>query len=150
MQKDLKIGMAAGLAIAAVAGLWLCTRPSLSVRERMSPDTDRPVEFDGPPRYTTNLPGVEPLQTRQNGSAADNTNNEPSTRRDYSDLTIYEQPEKIRTQKFHIVRNGETLSHIAQEYYGSSRKLRKIIDANKDVMTNPNRLTPGTKLIIPD
>ncbi len=62
----------------------------------------------------------------------------------------YEQTEKIKTQKFHIVREGETLSKISNKYYGSAGKWQKILDANRDTIKDPNKLIPGTKLIIPD
>jgi nucleoid-associated protein YgaU len=66
------------------------------------------------------------------------------------DLTIYEQQEKIKTTKFHIVRRGETLSSIAQQYYGAASKWQKILEANRDNIKDANKITPGTKLIIPD
>ena len=66
------------------------------------------------------------------------------------DLTIYEKAEKIKTTRFHIVRKEETLSAIAQQYYGTPAKWQKILDANKNVIKDPNKLQPGTKLIIPD
>jgi nucleoid-associated protein YgaU len=66
------------------------------------------------------------------------------------DSTVHEQTEKIETQRFHIVRRGDTLSEISQTYYGSSAKWRKIFDANKEAIKNPDRLSLGQKLIIPD
>jgi nucleoid-associated protein YgaU len=45
---------------------------------------------------------------------------------------------------------GETLSDIAYDRYGSAAKWRKIYNANRDVVKNPNSVRPGTKLIIPD
>ena len=66
------------------------------------------------------------------------------------DYTMYEQPEKIETQKFHIVQRGETLSAISQKYYGSAGKWQKIFDANRQTIQDVNKIQPGTKLIIPD
>ncbi len=66
------------------------------------------------------------------------------------DLTIYETNEPIKTTRFHIVRKGETLSSIAQQYYGAAGKWRKILTANAKTVKNPNKIAPGTKLIIPD
>jgi len=66
------------------------------------------------------------------------------------DSTVHEQTEKIETQRFHVVRRGDTLSEISQTYYGSSAKWRKIFDANKETIKSPDRLSPGQKLIIPD
>ena len=61
----------------------------------------------------------------------------------------YEQEEKITTTRFHIVRRGENLSAISQQYYGSANKWQKILDANKDTLKDPNKIAPGMKLIIP-
>lgn len=66
------------------------------------------------------------------------------------DLTIYEKAEKIKTTKFHIVRRGETLSGIARQYYGMPEEWRAILTANQKVIKDPNKLAPGTKLIIPE
>jgi nucleoid-associated protein YgaU len=66
------------------------------------------------------------------------------------DLTIYETREPIKTTRFHIVRKGENLSAIAQQYYGSSNQWRKIVTANAKTVKDPSKIAPGTKLIIPD
>ncbi|MCX8082456.1 MAG: LysM peptidoglycan-binding domain-containing protein [bacterium] len=52
-------------------------------------------------------------------------------------------------QKVHIVKSGETLSTIACKYYKDSSKWKVIYDTNKNVLKNPNVITPGTKLVIP-
>ena len=49
----------------------------------------------------------------------------------------------------HIVQKGETLSSLAQKYYGDKKKWKVIWDANKSVVPNKDKLTPGTKLTIP-
>jgi nucleoid-associated protein YgaU len=66
------------------------------------------------------------------------------------DLTIYETRDPIKTTRFHIVRKGENLSSIAQLYYGSSAKWRKIVTANAKTVKDPSKIAPGTKLILPD
>lgn len=66
------------------------------------------------------------------------------------DLTIYEQAEPIKTTRFHIVQKGDSLSSIAQHYYGSAAKWRKILSANEKAIKDPNKITPGTKLTIPE
>jgi len=50
-------------------------------------------------------------------------------------------------QRTHIVQPGEMLTSIAAAAYGDSRKWKWIANANPNI--NPNRLAPGTKLIIP-
>jgi nucleoid-associated protein YgaU len=55
-----------------------------------------------------------------------------------------------KTIRFHVVEKGQTLSRIAELYYGSQRQWPKIFNANRDILPDPNRLTPGLKLIIPE
>jgi nucleoid-associated protein YgaU len=132
MQKDLKTGMLLGLALATVIALWFSTHPGLSIKARLQ---HRPNNQD--PKNIT----AKPLSDVQRVSL-------PAEAPEV-DLTVYEQPEKITTQIFHIVSKGETLSSIAEKYYGSPAQWRKILSANRKTIAQPNSLTPGTNLIIP-
>lgn len=49
----------------------------------------------------------------------------------------------------HVVTRGDTLSSIAQRYYGSSSAWRFLYEANKNVVPNPNTLSVGVELSIP-
>lgn len=49
----------------------------------------------------------------------------------------------------HTVTQGETLSSIAQFYYGDRRVFTRIFNANRHILTNPDRLTVGQILRIP-
>lgn len=49
----------------------------------------------------------------------------------------------------HTVARGETLSSITQFYYGDSRVFARIFNANRHILTNPDRLTVGIVLRIP-
>ncbi|HTT42529.1 MAG TPA: LysM peptidoglycan-binding domain-containing protein [Steroidobacteraceae bacterium] len=49
----------------------------------------------------------------------------------------------------HVVQSGETLSKIAQKYYGDASLYDKIFQANRDVLKDPNKIFPGQKLKIP-
>ena len=138
MQKDLKLGMVLGLVAAIVAIFWLSIHPSLSIKARMLGFHKVGV---GEGRFAPNSP---------NSPTADTTVELETEEGSIPDLTVYEQDEKIKTQKYHIVRKGETLSDISHEYYGSETKWRKIFNANRNVVKNPNAVKPGTKLIIPE
>ncbi len=49
------------------------------------------------------------------------------------------------------VAKGDTLSKIAQKFYGNGRLYQQILDANKDTLKgNPNRLRIGQELVIPN
>jgi nucleoid-associated protein YgaU len=162
MQKDLKIGLALGLAMVAAAVLWLSTRPSLSPKARLQQlrNTDsqqQPAEQPIVPVIAKNpVPNLgagrrdnlnpSPAKTQTDGIGTDSENKQDKL----PDSTIYEQAEKIKPQKFHIVRKEETLSRISYKYYSSAGKWPKIFEANRKTIKDPDKLIPGTKLIIPD
>ena len=49
----------------------------------------------------------------------------------------------------YVVQKGDTLSKIADEYYGDARLYTKIFEANRDVLKDPDKIQPGQKLRIP-
>jgi len=46
--------------------------------------------------------------------------------------------------------SGDSLSKIAQKFYGDAKKYPKIFDANKDQLSDPDKIKPGQKLKIPE
>lgn len=53
-------------------------------------------------------------------------------------------------EKIHVVEKGDTLGAIAKKYYGKAGAYMKIFEANKDILTDPDKIKPGQKLRIPD
>jgi nucleoid-associated protein YgaU len=51
--------------------------------------------------------------------------------------------------QYHMVKKGDTLSKIAEQYYGDKMLYPKIFEANKDVLQDPDKIKPGQKLRIP-
>ena len=51
--------------------------------------------------------------------------------------------------QFYTVVSGDTLSKISKQYYGDANKYMKIFEANKPMLTSPDRIYPGQKLRIP-
>ena len=51
--------------------------------------------------------------------------------------------------QWHVVRAGDTLSKIAAHYYGDATLYPKIFEANRDQLTDPNKIRVGQKLRIP-
>jgi nucleoid-associated protein YgaU len=49
----------------------------------------------------------------------------------------------------HTVESGETLSGIADEFYGDPAKFQIIFAANRDVLSDPDVIVPGQVLRIP-
>jgi nucleoid-associated protein YgaU len=44
---------------------------------------------------------------------------------------------------------GDTLSAISRKYYGDANKYNAIFEANKPMLSNPDKIYPGQKLRIP-
>jgi len=55
-------------------------------------------------------------------------------------------PEK----QFYQVKSGDTLSKIAKEMYGDANKYPKIFEANKPMLSDPDKIYPGQTLVIPE
>jgi nucleoid-associated protein YgaU len=168
--KDLKTGLVLGLILVIIVVIRLATDPRLSPTARMlklhsvtaqedfqaSPNDfsqAEPTQNEFPESDSTIIDlepaGLTPdkqinTSTKTEQITADVNPTEPIN------STQYEQTEKIKTQKFHIVRKDQTLSAISKEHYGSAGKWKKIFDANRDVIKDANKLQPGMKLIIPD
>jgi nucleoid-associated protein YgaU len=49
----------------------------------------------------------------------------------------------------YTVKSGDTLSKIAKEYLGDANAYMKIFNANKDQLTDPDKIKPGQVLKIP-
>jgi len=52
----------------------------------------------------------------------------------------------IRT---YTVASGDTLSRIAKQFYNDGNQWPRIFDANRDILSNPDRINPGQHLRIP-
>jgi len=59
--------------------------------------------------------------------------------------TAVQEPEA----QFHTVVSGDSLSKIAKVYYGNPMKYPEIFEANKPMLTHPDKIYPGQVLRIP-
>ena len=59
------------------------------------------------------------------------------------------QPVAPAAKQTYTVKKGDTLSKIAQQFYGSPKKWRRIVDANKDKLGQSQVLKVGMVLAIP-
>ena len=59
--------------------------------------------------------------------------------------TAVQEPEA----QFHTVVSGDSLSKIAKKYYGNAMKYPVIFEANKPMLTDPDKIYPGQVLRIP-
>ena len=55
---------------------------------------------------------------------------------------------KVSTKEY-VTKQGDTLWKLAEETYGDGKKWKNIYRINKDAIKDPNKLRPGTKLLIP-
>ncbi len=133
MPKDFKIGMYLGLAAVICAGLWLSTRSSLSARAKMSGPENSEAEQEEVIEqlsFEPNIPDSRSVETEIESNK--------------------KTAEDVEEPRYHTVQNGDTLSGISYQYYGSEHKWQKILDANRNVIQNVNNLRLGVRLIIPE
>ncbi|MEZ2697270.1 LysM peptidoglycan-binding domain-containing protein, partial [Hafnia alvei] len=50
---------------------------------------------------------------------------------------------------FYTVKAGDTLSAIAKAQYGNANDYMRIFEANKPMLSHPDKIYPGQMLIIP-
>ena len=159
MGKDYKIGLICGLVAAVAAVIWLATRPSLNSRtfsvrpvaasaEKKSPAAPKPTSPISPSSQ------VSPARP-QTTAASEPLRTEPS-RVDYPRPSepVPVAPRQASAPapapaRIHVVQNRETLSSIAQQYYGNPNAWQRIYKANANVIKDPDRVPPGTRLTIP-
>jgi len=104
-------------------------------------------------------PGDLRLQpSRSAGTAPDFSNVEgnsetvpargPGDRADFSNVQGHADTASAGARTW-TVKQGETLSHIAQQVYGKASRWHAIFDANRDQLDDPDLIRPGQVLKIP-
>ncbi len=78
------------------------------------------------------------------------------------DLTVSEQPAATHSmtagasvsggqnQRRYTVKSGDSLSKISREFYGDANQYMKIFEANRGILKDPNAISPGQNLVIPE
>jgi nucleoid-associated protein YgaU len=61
---------------------------------------------------------------------------------------VVEKPEP--EARFYTVKKGDTLSAIAKAHYGSANKYPLIFEANRPLLSHPDKIYPGQVLRIPE
>lgn len=57
--------------------------------------------------------------------------------------------ESYDNTRYYVIQSGDTLSKIAQQFYGSATKYPRIFEANREVIKDPDLIFPGQKIRIP-
>jgi nucleoid-associated protein YgaU len=71
---------------------------------------------------------------------------------DFSGVTasVDTTAEKVApAEQTYTVVKGDTLSHIAKQFYGKANKWNAIFEANRDQLDDPDKIQPGQVLKIP-
>jgi nucleoid-associated protein YgaU len=51
--------------------------------------------------------------------------------------------------KIYVVVSGDSLSKIAKREYGNANEWKRIYEANRDILKDPDKIYPGQRLNIP-
>ena len=92
-----------------------------------------------------NIDGVEIVEDRLKLGSLETAVEVPAAEVEAVVLTPEEEP----NSRFHTVKSGNTLSGISKEVYGDAMKYPVIFEANKPMLTHPDKIYPGQVLRIP-
>ena len=148
MSTELKIGIVLGIAVVAGVVIFFAGRenavsePEITLPGEAAvpavPETpDLPVPAAPEPEPIT-PPSAEPTAAVIEETKGPETIAEP--------IDVEPAPAAPR---YHVVGAGETLSSIAQKYYGQQRHWRVIYLANTDTIKDPQKISVGWRLRIP-
>ena len=101
------------------------------------------VTPDAPAPDTVGIPGDDKKDAAAEAPAAEKAETKVEAKEEAAATPA------VETQEY-VVQKGDTISKLAQKFYGDGRKYMPIIKANEAVLKgNPNRIYPGMKLSIP-
>jgi nucleoid-associated protein YgaU len=66
-----------------------------------------------------------------------------------SSSTAPKAPQAAPQSEQYTVAKGDSLSKIAKKYYGDASQWRRIFEANRNQIEDPDLIQPGWKLVIP-
>jgi uncharacterized protein YidB (DUF937 family) len=130
----------AGLGAAAGAAAIAALLPALI--DKLTPDGRAPAPRSG---------GLGGLLGGLLGGGAARAESPPARpRADFSNVQSGSSSRPVPPpEETYTVASGDSLSRIAKRFYGDANQWRKIFDANRDQIDNPDLIHPGQKLKIP-
>jgi nucleoid-associated protein YgaU len=157
MHKDWKIGLAAGLTVVLAAVVKFALDPRLGIRARFSYNPDTNViqqQAENPSQQPNLFVKVDKESTEISTQEPVSSPFQSHIERPEPQVVRFE-PNKpaeavLPAKKFHIVQKDQSLWSIAQLYYGKGQLWKKIYEVNRSEIKDPNALSVGTKLLIPD
>lgn len=139
-----RIALLAGFGVSVVFAVG-CTQPEGDRDAQASEESAaiakaEPAEETTPPNDVLSLPD----DSSQRPAAAP----PPVSKAQPLPRSQYAEPAASQA-RVHVVQPGETLYSIAKRYYGQGKQWRRVFQANKNRIIDPNRIKAGMKLIIP-
>jgi nucleoid-associated protein YgaU len=131
MPKDAKLGLIVGVSLVITVGLVFFRKDSLGNPAVDEPPAATVVRPPAPSQSAVPRGQLRPTRARTANQSGDETS-------------------AVAVLHRHAVAQGESLADLAQRYYGDRDKSDEIFRANRNVLTNPNELTAGTVLVIPE
>lgn len=58
-------------------------------------------------------------------------------------------PEEVSKDEFYEIKSGDTLGAIAKHFYGNAGQYMRIFEANREIISDPDKIYPGQKIRIP-
>jgi nucleoid-associated protein YgaU len=136
--KDFKIGMAIGLLIVVAAMLWIASRSSSNMDLNLSYENEQPED-----RRVSDYAKVPDQDNKKDESLLDILEAEARLK---GSVNVSE----MEWPKIHVVQQGQSLSQISNQYYGTPAKWEKILNANRLRLKNKDQIRPQMKLVIPE
>jgi len=130
-------------------------RSSSGPKSTFGPSPESPAVSEPSPSNEPWLPSGRYGDYRARPSASPSTSGPPQGDRAWiSDQQTARQhatvaPTSVLRIRTHTIRDGDTLSYLAQHYLGSGQRHLEIFQANRDVLRHPDLLPIGVKLKIP-
>ena len=138
MPKDFKIGMGLGLLIVAAAMIWFLSRSN----SNMNPAISYKNELTADQRVSSY--GLLPPQDNKKNESMLEILEAEAREKGLKNALEMEWP------KIHVVQQGQSLSQISNQYYGTPAKWEKILDANRLKLKNKDQIRPDMRLLIPE
>lgn len=114
------------------------------IRQKGLATDDLQVSFDGATSTATVTGQAPDQETREKIVLC--AGNVSSVERVDDRMTVATPADESR---FYTVKSGDTLSKIAKEMYGDANRYNAIFEANKPMLSDPDKIYPGQTLRIP-
>jgi nucleoid-associated protein YgaU len=147
----------AGLAAIVAFALTACEKkqePTThdEVAYQPPPDTEvgvPPGDPFAPDPFASEAPARDPYATDPMVNRESTASRPPATPVRNDEVTLIDDT-RSGEQRVHVVHKGDTLYKLARTYYNDQSRWRDIWQANRASIPNKDRLSIGTRLVIPE